>query len=114
MPSYSDLERKKEIIKFAVAARKQIVKVYAISVWARVADDVQRALVSLSCLTNLLTFLTACLRTECVVLPYSVPTEDYLVKEHPRLDCRCPHSRQVRLPVVPSFCLTRPDFPGDG
>ncbi|KAG8898590.1 mediator complex subunit, partial [Tulasnella sp. 403] len=44
MPSFSDLERKTRLIQYAVSTRKQIIKVYAISKWARVADDVQKAL----------------------------------------------------------------------
>lgn len=46
MPSFSDRERKTRLIQYAVNTRKQIIKVYAISKWARVADDVQKALVS--------------------------------------------------------------------
>ncbi|KIO30378.1 hypothetical protein M407DRAFT_5715, partial [Tulasnella calospora MUT 4182] len=44
MPSFSDRERKTRLIQYAVNTRKQIIKVYAISKWARVADDVQKAL----------------------------------------------------------------------
>ncbi|KAG8959331.1 mediator complex subunit [Tulasnella sp. 408] len=44
MPSFNDRERKTRLIQYAVNTRKQIIKVYAISKWARVADDVQKAL----------------------------------------------------------------------
>ncbi|KAG8987562.1 mediator complex subunit, partial [Tulasnella sp. 427] len=44
MPSFGDRERKTRLIQYAVHTRKQIIKVYAISKWASVADDVQKAL----------------------------------------------------------------------
>ncbi|KAG8962613.1 mediator complex subunit [Tulasnella sp. 419] len=50
MPSFSDKERKIRIIQYAQSTRKQIIKLYAIAKWARVAEDVQKAM-------DVLTFL---------------------------------------------------------
>ncbi|KAG8988548.1 mediator complex subunit [Tulasnella sp. JGI-2019a] len=51
MPGFNDRERKMRLIQYAQSTRKQIIKVYALSKWARVAEDVQKAV-------NIMSFLT--------------------------------------------------------
>lgn len=46
MPGYNDRERKIALIQYAQTTRKQVIKVFAMSKWARVADEVQKAVVS--------------------------------------------------------------------
>ncbi|KAG8864594.1 mediator complex subunit [Tulasnella sp. 330] len=43
MPGLNDRERKMRLIQYAQSTRKQIIKIYALAKWARVAEDVQKA-----------------------------------------------------------------------
>lgn len=47
MPGLSDRQRKMRLIQYAEETRKQVIKLYALSKWARVADDVQKVIVSI-------------------------------------------------------------------
>lgn len=40
-----DNERKRRIIHYAVTTRKQVIKMLAMTKWAKVADDIQNAMV---------------------------------------------------------------------
>lgn len=94
MPSFGDLERKRKIIEYAVATRKQIIKVYAITKWAKVADDVQTALVlvpRLSPFGNI-----DALALECSVISDAVYGKSYSSAAHPRIHSRHLNTCKVR------------------
>lgn len=50
----SDPARKRTIADWVVKTKKQVVKLYAVMKWARDADDVQKAMVSIGFLSNAL------------------------------------------------------------
>ena len=48
LPSMSDAARKRTIADWVVKTKKQVVKLYAVMKWARDANDVQKAMVSMA------------------------------------------------------------------
>jgi len=75
MPNMSDTARKRVLADWVVKTKKQVVKLYAVTKWARDADTVQKCMVCFLLSTSLIVSNEGVVNSYFLIFCLSMPSE---------------------------------------